>query len=115
MNAIIRFRIAPNIQAEPPEWTLDAACLEYPGDLWYPEKGSNSVPAKRICAQCPVRDECLTDAMLAEGPALWGRFGIVGGLSPNERNRLSETSWTPGDEAPPIRMPYANDRESGAA
>ncbi|HJR18350.1 MAG TPA: WhiB family transcriptional regulator, partial [Actinomycetota bacterium] len=39
--------------------------------------------AKRICAQCAVRDECLDYALANDE-----RFGIWGGLSERERRRV---------------------------
>ena len=45
--------------------------------------------AKRICDACPVRDECLADILTYEGSRNTAhRHGLVGGLTPTERNRI---------------------------
>lgn len=76
--------IAPRLGIEPPEWTYSALCLQVDADLFYPEKGGSTREAKRICASCPVRAECLVFAL--ENVE---RFGIWGGLSERERRRLA--------------------------
>lgn len=70
----------------PPEWTVDALCAEVGGDLWFPEPSDNvsARQAKSVCRRCPVTSECLSLA-LANGE----RFGIFGGLSPRQRQRLA--------------------------
>jgi hypothetical protein len=47
--------------------------------------------AKRICAPCPLRSECLAAAMRVEGEAGQYRYGVYGGLSADERGRLAKT------------------------
>jgi WhiB family transcriptional regulator, redox-sensing transcriptional regulator len=64
-------------------WTLQAACLDVPEAVFYPEKGGDVRPGKRICQTCRVREECLEYAMVNNE-----RFGIWGGLSEPERRRL---------------------------
>ena len=64
-------------------WQLDAACLEADPDLFFPEEGESTAPAKRICAQCPVRTQCLEYALAKREP-----YGVFGGLSEGERTRL---------------------------
>lgn len=66
-----------------PEWMSAGLCAQVDGELWYPEKGDSTRPAKKICAACPVRAECL-DYALTRREA----FGVWGGLSPAERHRL---------------------------
>lgn len=68
----------------PEEWTELALCAQVAPDLWFPEKaeGFNSTrEAKKTCAACEVRAECL-EAGLDE------RFGIWGGLSERERRKI---------------------------
>jgi hypothetical protein len=57
-------------------------------DLFFPGRGGyhHEHAAKTVCAGCPVRDECLTDALEWEVPSR--RFGIRGGFTPAERERL---------------------------
>lgn len=46
------------------------------------------MPARRLCAVCPVRRECLDFAMRIE-PAQ-SRHGIWGGISPSGRETLAK-------------------------
>jgi WhiB family redox-sensing transcriptional regulator len=46
------------------------------------------VQALQVCAECPVREMCLADAMATEDPAM--RWGVLGGLTPAERDQLFE-------------------------
>jgi WhiB family redox-sensing transcriptional regulator len=64
---------------------MRAACRDVPTDTFYPERGDplGTGPAKRICAGCPVRAECLADALERGDP-----WGVWGGLSERERRRL---------------------------
>ena len=63
-------------------WMLEARCLEADPEAFFPEKGGSTQEAKRICAACPVRNECLEYALEHDE-----RFGIWGGLSERERRR----------------------------
>jgi len=79
-----------------PKWADRALCSydEWP-DLWHPD-GTTSVSAiqqaaeaKRICNLCPVRKDCLDDALETEGARKPdGRYGIRGGFNEDERYRL---------------------------
>ena len=40
-------------------WMLEAKCLDADPEAFFPEKGGSTREAKRICAACPVREECL--------------------------------------------------------
>ncbi|NNJ04183.1 WhiB family transcriptional regulator [Streptomyces sp. PKU-MA01144] len=73
------------------EWQDDALCAEVGTDLWFPEAGHTGRDAKEVCYRCPVRRECLTDAMREEhGSSHERRFGIRGGLGPRERIALEK-------------------------
>jgi hypothetical protein len=52
-------------------------------ESFFPEKGGSSREAKRICADCPVRIECLNYALRRDE-----RYGVWGGMSERERRRL---------------------------
>ncbi len=68
----------------PGDWTLSALCAQVDPALFFPEKGGiGGQAAKRICARCAVRDQCL-DYALEHGDL----FGIFGGLSERERRPL---------------------------
>ena len=64
-------------------WRLDALCAETDPEAFFPEKGGSTREAKRVCAGCDVRAECLESALANDE-----RFGIWGGLSERERRRL---------------------------
>ena len=64
-------------------WQTDALCAQTDPEAFFPEKGGSTRDAKRVCAACPVRDECLDYAMAHDE-----KFGIWGGLSERERRRL---------------------------
>ena len=64
-------------------WRDQALCAQTDPELFFPEKGSSSAGAKRVCGSCDVRDQCLEDALRRDE-----RFGIWGGLSVSERDRI---------------------------
>lgn len=63
-------------------WADDAACKgmakDYGYDLFFDETMENQ--AKQICAQCPVRAECLFEAISNSE-----YVGVYGGMNPRER------------------------------
>ena len=65
-------------------WRDLALCAQVDPELFFPDKGESSRPAKRVCASCEVRTECLQEA-LDRGE----RFGVWGGLSERERRVLA--------------------------
>jgi WhiB family redox-sensing transcriptional regulator len=73
-----------------PTWHRSAACVQVGPDAFFaesgPEAGWQTDAAKRVCRSCPVRTACLADVMTWERPTR--RHGVVGGLSPAERQRL---------------------------
>jgi WhiB family redox-sensing transcriptional regulator len=70
-----------------PAWTRRAACRGWDTRLFFPERGDPDLrrTAKRICSSCPVRAECLADAV--EFDAANASAGIWGGLSSPQRRR----------------------------
>lgn len=67
-------------------WHDHAACRGMDLAIFFPRIGENATTAKAVCAGCPVREDCLHDALATEVKTK--RFGIRGGLSPVERDRL---------------------------
>jgi WhiB family redox-sensing transcriptional regulator len=65
-------------------WQARAACRLQDPELFYPASGTTDSPEARkalqICADCPVREACLEDAL-----ARRERHGIWGGTSPEQR------------------------------
>jgi WhiB family redox-sensing transcriptional regulator len=62
------------------EWQERALCPQTDPEAFFPEKGGSTRDAKRICARCEVKDECLDYALARDI-----RYGIWGGLSERER------------------------------
>jgi WhiB family redox-sensing transcriptional regulator len=77
----------------PPAWRNRAVCADSDPALFFPgprpHAAATANRAKRICAGCPVRVECLADVMAWEQPG--HRHGVVGGLSARERRALHKT------------------------
>jgi WhiB family transcriptional regulator, redox-sensing transcriptional regulator len=69
----------------PGRWAEQALCAQADPDTWFPAKGETTALAKRICAACPVRVQCLDYALA--GADTWGGIvsGIWGGTTPRER------------------------------
>jgi WhiB family redox-sensing transcriptional regulator len=65
------------------EWQNDAACRDVGGDAWYPEERMRAPIAKSICEGCPVRTQCLEDALERHD-----QHGIWGGYSVEERREM---------------------------
>jgi WhiB family redox-sensing transcriptional regulator len=69
----------------------DRNCADKDRELWFPERQNQreTHAAKRLCDGCPVKDDCLADAMRYEaGLGKGSREGIYGGTTPAERYAL---------------------------
>jgi WhiB family redox-sensing transcriptional regulator len=78
--------------AEKRDWRLVAACRAADPDLFFPPSASGRsveqiAQAKRICARCTVRAECLAFALRARHA-----HGVWGGMSEDERQSLTAAS-----------------------
>ena len=73
------------------DWRDYAACQGIDPELWYPMKGDKVTErrALAICSRCPVREECLADAVT--GGVLWG---IWGGTTEAERAPMISAART---------------------
>jgi WhiB family redox-sensing transcriptional regulator len=58
-----------------------ALCAQVDPELFFPDKGQPSAPAKAVCARCPVTALCLGTF----GPLV--AHGVVGGLTARERQQ----------------------------
>jgi len=72
-------------------WACAAPCAFAPDDLFV--RGAEQHQAKAVCATCPVRSECLAEAL--DNKIEWG---VWGGLTERERRALLQrrpnvTSW----------------------
>ena len=68
-------------------WRAEAACLSADPDLFFPIATAGPTErqierAKRICAGCAVRQECLEFALAHDQ-----MYGIWGGTTPDDRRR----------------------------
>ena len=66
-----------NAQAE---WRWFAACKGMDPDIFFAPVGADHSHARGICAECPVRAECLRDLGKYEG-------GFVGGMTSTQRRK----------------------------
>jgi WhiB family redox-sensing transcriptional regulator len=74
------------------EWRERSACRDSDPDVFFPIGSSGPAleqieTARRICAACPVRDECLEFALATNQEA-----GIWGGTTEEERRKLRK-AW----------------------
>lgn len=65
------------------EWTERALCTKYDPRLWDGETKFDVARAKQICAICPVRNDCLAEALEMAEP-----WTVRGGMTAEERERL---------------------------
>lgn len=68
-------------------WRRDAACAGTDPELFHHKGLDEQRAAKMICGNCEVKQECLREALVHEDP-----FGVWGGLTPKERDRLRRPS-----------------------
>ncbi|MGH3496106.1 MAG: WhiB family transcriptional regulator [Nocardioidaceae bacterium] len=64
------------------EWTEQAACRSTRPDSLF-VRGAEQNRAKQLCASCPVRTECLAEAL--DNQIEWG---VWGGMTERERRSL---------------------------
>jgi WhiB family transcriptional regulator, redox-sensing transcriptional regulator len=98
-------------------WQEGALCAQTDPEAFFPEKGGSTREAKRVCASCEVRAECLQYALEHDQ-----RFGIWGGLSERERRRLKRSGGArptllavnPGaGQEPEVPTPARQERRTG--
>ena len=86
------------VLASRPPWHRDALCQEHPRVDFFPGKGGDVRPAKRVCSGCLVKVECRAWA-LKQGPEL---DGIWAGTTKAQRTQMRRA--TP-PELRPLRPP----------
>ncbi len=73
------------------DWVRVAACRQSQPDQLF-VRGAEQNKAKQVCAGCPVRTECLAEAL--DNQIEWG---VWGGMTERERRALlrrrPESSW----------------------
>ena len=73
-------RRRPRLAALPMDrtrWMLRGACLREDPELFFPISASGPAQAqtsaaKAVCAQCPVRANCLSYALITQPDGIWG-------------------------------------------
>jgi hypothetical protein len=68
------------------KWWEYALCRGLDGNIWFPDKPQGRdyfAIARSYCNECPVKQECLDEALLQNPDN--DRFGMFGGKSPRER------------------------------
>lgn len=69
-------------------WADEAACRDVDLAVFYPQPGYGAYRrAAALCAACPVRRNCLAEALRTE--SVGHRFGMWGGLMPEQRAALA--------------------------
>lgn len=72
-----------------PQWMSDGACIDHDPEMFFPEQGGTTRPAKAICDLCPVKAECLDYALR------WRiKFGVWGGATTLERSKMKKPPKT---------------------
>jgi WhiB family redox-sensing transcriptional regulator len=111
MKAATRSRIAESPGAAGPlltsltsetmtqDWRLKALCAEVAPELFFPRGDGfgamDVVEAKKVCRQCPVRDECLKDALESGAD-----HGVWGGHSQLELRAIRKEAGLSTDPGP---------------
>lgn len=80
------------------DWLVEAKCRRKNNDFWYPPLDAENPDSyyaigREICHRCPVWDKCL-DKGVDE------KWGMWGGLTPNERTALLTSSPKPSTLKP---------------
>ncbi|WP_285702079.1 WhiB family transcriptional regulator [Actinomadura sp. NBRC 104412] len=53
-------------------WQAFALCAQTDPDAFFVGVGQSAQPAKRVCGNCPVRNECLEHALTHAEHGVWG-------------------------------------------
>lgn len=67
-------------------WVQHAACAGERRDAFFAYEGRTASVKERLCARCPVTDDCLAFAIRTEPEELRLRHGVFGGMTPAERH-----------------------------
>jgi WhiB family transcriptional regulator, redox-sensing transcriptional regulator len=65
------------------EWMTRGKCRDLDPEVFFPSDGIGVQAAQRICAECPVRSQCLEYALATRVD-----HGVWGGTSERERRRI---------------------------
>lgn len=88
-------------------WATRAACRGTPLTIWFPGKGNSATTAYKTatwyCDRCPVRRECLDEALRVESSG--ARYGMRAGLDPTERDAIGRGESPLPNFPPPLPLP----------
>ncbi|MFB7596924.1 WhiB family transcriptional regulator [Streptomyces sp. NPDC056160] len=82
------------------DWQEHAACVREDPEKWF---AKNPAAALKICGRCPVRPECLYDAVRRERESAYRPYGVRGGLTGPERRQLPELPSSMDDAVAALR------------
>ena len=89
---------AETIGSDRAGWVFLGACIDDNPEAWFPDRGAlgraNGAEwdyPRSVCRRCPVRVECLEDALTFEGDQMQMRHGMFGGKTPEERRQIAAT------------------------
>ena len=68
-------------------WRTFAACAGMNRAPFFPEVGNVPWEVRKVCASCPVIDDCLADTLRHEPSK--ERHGFFGGMSARQRERFA--------------------------
>lgn len=94
------------------QWRTLATCQGLDGEIFFPAAESGPThdrqvaTAKAVCARCPVRAECLDEALLRIPD------GIAGGLTADERRAMRRRITTPGARTQPATGRRLSEQET---
>ncbi|MEP7763866.1 WhiB family transcriptional regulator [Sanguibacter sp. 25GB23B1] len=69
-------------------WRDDAICRGLDPELFDAVNRHDGERAKAVCARCPVRRECLLDALTEEATDTFGPWLVRGGMTKTQRRDL---------------------------
>jgi WhiB family redox-sensing transcriptional regulator len=67
-------------------WMAQGTCRDYPPNVFFPTDGVGVEVARKICANCPVREACLEYAVSNRI-----EHGVWGGTSERGRRRMARS------------------------
>jgi Transcription factor WhiB len=80
---------APASAPSSSSWLEHASCRGRPTAWWFSSDQFDQAVAVSVCRSCPVRCECLAEAMELERGEIGGRHGVRGGLTARQRDASS--------------------------
>ena len=88
----------PSPDHHTPSWMDHARCRTLSPSEFFPSDGVGVEVAKRVCAECPVKSECLEYALTYRID-----HGVWGGASERERRRILRRRRVDSGRAPALQ------------